>query len=324
MNKLFLLKALLLSLLLFGVVGQLFAQTRDESRPKKSIQEGQKAAMERAMEARKCKELGIPYVPPAVVSIEVKKPRTTNSQKPHDSQAKRSSQDGRKAAMERAMEARKKKELGLPYVPPADESIAEKKLLTNNEQEPLQSMDDLKKSEVVSKIDFQEKKKQHNDALQNEVDTADRNALKKEKSPVLKNPTAPKAANKDLNITLAAFDKVMKAEAYNIGTTTEEAFWKDGWNLEDPYDGYVGIVAYQIDHQNKTNKYVVGNFTTEYLEGLTEAQKAALKKGVVDVYVEDMLIKDYGHTYDTFFGPDFLTKVCTLVFKNGVLVERIY
>jgi hypothetical protein len=328
MKKSFLHKFFLLCLLVSGAVGQLYAQTpttqtRDQSRPKKSIQYGRKAAMERAMEARKCKELGIPYVPPAE-SAEVKKPITSNRQKQPNLQSQKSIQDSREAALERAMEARKMKELGLPYVPPAEELIAEKKPLTNKEQEPHDLMDDLKKSEAVSIADSQEKKKQYTDALQKEVDTADRVESKKEKSPVPNNPTAPKSANRDLNITLEAFDRVMKAESYNIGTTTEEAFWKDGWNLEDPYDGFVGIIAYEIDHRNKTMKYVIGNFTSEYLEGLNEAHTAVLKKGVLDAYVEDMIITDYPHTYDTFFGPDFLTKICTLIFKNGLLVERTY
>jgi hypothetical protein len=132
------------------------------------------------------------------------------------------------------------------------------------------------------------------------------------------------AGNQDLDNTLDAFDKVMMVEEYQIGVTTEVSFWEDNWNMEDPYDGKIGIVAFELDHKTNDYKYTIGNFTIEYLEGLKEEDVAMLKREATNVYTTAMVDKSTKQRKDSFFDSNFLTKICTLVFRNGTLEERVF
>jgi hypothetical protein len=69
------------------------------------------------------------------------------------SQSKKTIQDGRKAAMDRAMEARKNKQLGIPYVPPAADSSTDMESLTSDGQDSDALMEALQKSEAENAAD---------------------------------------------------------------------------------------------------------------------------------------------------------------------------
>ena len=109
-----------------------------------------------------------------------------------------------------------------------------------------------------------------------------------------------------------------KLKKYEIGALTIEQFINDGWNAGDAWLGMIGVIKLNRDSEQVT--FALGYCDLNNEEGANNAQemyditKAALR-------YEDIPI-NYNNVAST-SGEDVSQIVCILIFKNGLLDERI-
>jgi hypothetical protein len=106
---------------------------------------------------------------------------------------------------------------------------------------------------------------------------------------------------------------IKKLQSYEIGLTTEDEFWKDGWNGNDPYKERIGVIAFK--KQSGTNQYTMGHY-------LGYAGEPIAINASLEFY--RLMIENENAEYDinkllSVGAPAKSVHVCELLFKNNML-----
>lgn len=106
---------------------------------------------------------------------------------------------------------------------------------------------------------------------------------------------------------------IEKLQAYVTGQTTEDTFWKDGWNGRDPYEERIGVIAFK--RRSGINQYTLGYYSGD--TGNPTAISVALE--VYSIFIEKENAEYDVYKIMSVGAPTKSVHVCELLFKNNLL-----